>query len=481
MPRPRQEYLVATSVVFIALVVRVAANTGVSDDAFIALRVARNIATGQGLGFNPSSHLQSNTSPLWAAISAAVWKGIGERTEVVLPILGIVADAVAAGGIVLLACLVLPSLHAALPGLFYATLSTTALIPSLGLETGLYVLVIVGAFLALSEKRHTLASILAALAFLVRPDGALLIGVFLGCRYVQERRPPFKEAAIVTAIILPYVVFALGYYGTVIPQSVTAKSMVARSASEQWWLVGGKLFLGSPKAVVAGGLFTVGCVWLIRHHHLRPLMLWGAVYVAAFSTFTMWWPWYFPPAMIAFVIGLGAGVWVVIKAVSRSGPPRVALSAAATLILCGGALLQTASIVKSSLPAAAMLEQRKTIGAWIDAHTPPEATVMLEPVGMVGFFSTRRFHDYPGLVSREVTEALKELGGRVPGKPVDPAVMKHVLDKVKPSLLVLREDEHQALAGKALDGYAVVRVFEVDPRQTRVAPSFQRMVALERK
>jgi hypothetical protein len=476
----RQKYVVATLVFVVALVVRFAASSGVSDDGYIALRIARNIATGQGLGFNPDTHLQSNTSPAWTLISAAVWTSMGARTEVVLPVLGIVFDALAAGTIVLLAGLVLRPREAAVPGLLYATLSTTALVASLGLETGLYVLVIVGAFLALFQNHHALASILCALAFLVRPDGALLTAVFLGCRFVQARRLPLRELGIVIAIILPYVVFAVAYYGTVIPQSATAKSMIARSASEQWGLVAGKL-AGRPHAGVAGALFAVGAVWLIRHHYLRPLMLWGAAYAAAFSTFAVWWPWYFPPLVVPFVVGVGAGVRVLIEAVSGGGRSRAALSATAMVLLCGGALWHTASIVRTSLPAAAMLEQRKAIGAWVDAHTLPEATVMLEPVGMVGFASTRRFHDYPGLVSREVTAALRELGTRVPGRPIDPGVMKHVLQRLKPSILVLRADEHQALAGPALDGYEIVRVFEVDPGHTLVSPSFQTMVALERR
>jgi hypothetical protein len=51
----------------------------------------------------------------------------------------------------------------------------------------------------------------------------------------------------------------------------------------------------------------------------------------------------------------------------------------------------------------------KQLGLWLDKNTPPQSTVILEPLGYAGFFSNRHLIDEVGLVSPQVV-ALKKQG-----------------------------------------------------------------------
>jgi hypothetical protein len=80
--------------------------------------------------------------------------------------------------------------------------------------------------------------------------------------------------------------------------------------------------------------------------------------------------------------------------------------------------------------------QRREIGLWLRDHAAtPHDTVMLEPLGYIGYYSGLKMYDFPGLASREVVDARKQLG----------AAHQNLLFLVlKPDWIVLRpfEVEH---------------------------------------
>ena len=59
--------------------------------------------------------------------------------------------------------------------------------------------------------------------------------------------------------------------------------------------------------------------------------------------------------------------------------------------------------------------------------------------------------------------------------------MRPVLERTRPELVLLRQDEYESLSrGRALEGYAPLRVFEVPAWQTARAEDFQSMYLLRR-
>jgi hypothetical protein len=157
----------------------------------------------------------------------------------------------------------------------------------------------------------------------------------------------------------------------------------------------------------------------------------------------------------------------------------MAYAAVAVLVLCAPLAYQLARDMRD----ARLTEQvdgshLRAVARELTSRATPEETVMLEPLGVVGFYTPARFYDYPGLTAPAVTAAVKRIGRRIPLKPWDPAVMGPLLRDVRPDWLVLREDEYSRLdAAGTLAQYRLATVV----RAPRVIGSFQDMYLLRRK
>lgn len=76
---------------------------------------------------------------------------------------------------------------------------------------------------------------------------------------------------------------------------------------------------------------------------------------------------------------------------------------------------------------------RRPIGLWLRDHAQtPHDTVLLEPLGYIGYYSQLKMLDWPGLASREVVEARKRLG---------PEMETQIALDLLPDWLVLRPYE----------------------------------------
>jgi hypothetical protein len=75
---------------------------------------------------------------------------------------------------------------------------------------------------------------------------------------------------------------------------------------------------------------------------------------------------------------------------------------------------------------------RRQIGLLLHAQAKPGERVFLEPLGYIGFFSGMKMLDYPGLASREVVAARRQLKTDAWGA---------IITQLKPEWLVLRPKE----------------------------------------
>lgn len=370
-------------------------------------------------------------------------------------------------------------------GLFYATLSTTVLMTTGGLETGFYCFAIVAAFLALQRDRALLAAGAAAAVSLLRPDGVLVAAIVFATLWLRQRRIPWRPLLLFGLLVAPYGIFALTYYGSLVPQTVVAKSFLERDVAEQWQVFLGKFFFGGPQAWAAGAAFAIGAGVLIRERRdLLPLLVFWASYATVFSTIGMWWSWYLPPVTLPYSVGVGLGLgWIT----ARLGKRFVREERRRRLGIAAAGAMATV-VTLATLATSARLHQagqisvtlRREVAEWINANTEPEVTVMLEPIGIFGYFADRRIEDYPGLVSRRVTDALAGFGRHIGGSPKDHEALSHIVSAVRPDVLVLRQGEYDAVrAAGALPAYEVVFVSTAIEGAERF-PSLEGMVVLAR-
>ncbi len=467
-----------------------------SDDAYIVMRVARNIGTGVGFVYNAGSHEQACTSLLWGAIAGVTWKFFGDITPTIMQIVGGLVDA----SVVLVLALgfsgssdrrqsslidrnkIAPLFAAAL----YAFGSPAVLVSTKGLETGLYALVLTLCLGAMTRGKGIQAAVFAGSAFAVRPDGALAGLVVLLWSWMRNRSVPWRQLFVLAVFGLVVGGSAVLLFGSAVPQTAIAKRLIERHPLDSLASFLGPLFFNDLSAILLGVFASVGIGMSCRlaERRFAAVSLWFGTYVAAISTQSTWWPWYRPPAIAAYSILAGLGFAACVHAIGTLAGRRVQRAVGVAIMVvvsCALIIDVRTKTVPFAQKQAYYESQRQEVARVIEASTQRDATVMLEPLGIVGFYCDRTFLDYPGVVSRRVTDAIKRFSTSISGKPIDPAMMTAILSELKPTILVLRRDELDAIrAVVTLAGYTTLVVVRADEAITRKYPDFQNMTVLAR-
>jgi arabinofuranosyltransferase len=218
------------AVVAIGLTALVVWSGWVSDDGLITFRYAANVLAGRGIVYNPGEYVQGYTHPLWMLLLVA---GLMFTKNAL-------AVAVALGA----------ALTLAMAGVFGYTLARRAREPMVaavailvvgtslassaswlsfqtsGLENSLSHLLI--ALLILETFRDPprpfAVSLWASLLVLTRLDLAPLVApIGLAALYEYRTREGLRSLALGTVPLLVWLIFSLGYYGTIIPNTARAK------------------------------------------------------------------------------------------------------------------------------------------------------------------------------------------------------------------------------------------------------------------
>jgi hypothetical protein len=224
-------------IALLAILARVLPTPRTIDDAFITFRYARNLLSGSGFVFNVGQRVLGTTTPLYTLLLAGL-AGVVRNGN--YPWLALLVNTLADAG----TCLLLIPFGKTLTGqrrvgvaaaLLWAIAPMSVTFAIGGMETSIFILLLVGTSYLYLQGRTRLAALTAGLLLLTRPDGALLIGplaIDLVVRCWRTRRFPVAEAGILMATLLPWAVFATLYFGSPIPHSIAAKSLAYRLPAE---------------------------------------------------------------------------------------------------------------------------------------------------------------------------------------------------------------------------------------------------------
>lgn len=461
------------------------------EDWWITFRASRNLATGHGLVFTPGERLHTFTSPLGTLLPALLsWVTGNKSDELVLWLFRVISAGALAGGVIWLyralkalqlqpvSCL----LAVALVGLDAKTVDFSIN----GMETGLQILflglTIHGLLVGGARQWLRLGMGWAGLMW-TRPDGCVYIAILGACAFLflsgQARAQTrvswiklFVVAGLVcTVVYLPWFIWAWSYYGSPIPHTVVAKgtnapplsalkllgelvlfpaTMVGKDTSLNWvfmptyaWMGG---WYGSVIAVAkVFGLIAV-FAWIIPV--LRPetrMMSLSFFFGNFFLTHVIrsYFPWYLPTvALFGYLtigllfdealqlarrlpeLGWSRGWFRHLSQVLRVGAVVLILAEWSVTACMGREMQVQQKLIENGL--------RRKIGLWLHDHAQPHDTVMLEPLGYIGYFSGLKMYDYPGLSSRKMVEVRKRLG---------PEKENQAYLILKPDWLVLRPPE----------------------------------------
>ena len=456
-----------------------------TDDTFIFLRYARNLAAGQGLAFNPGEPIYGFTSLLWTLLLAPAFAlglpplamakvlalGFG-----VLSILGFRAWAQRRLG---------PAGSAVRDGSPFSAGSAVAAAATItfaanawlvrwtgaAMETALVMALITWGLAAQAAEADDpgcppRAAPIFALGALARPEVILLLCLTLAVDAVaggrEGRRRAVLGGVLAAALIAPWIVYAIGAFGQVLPLTAEAKGRLSLAGFDLDPLVdiAKAVVTTSGIEAVLGVAMVVGLVrrggrdcggargraggdrreW-IRRHAVPLLWLIGlplAYLLAGFDVLTRY---ALPLIPVIVLYGFMALGWV-----AGSGrASRWAWVLATIVILQNGFVLARVVYPHTHRFSRGVEDCLGGLGRYAAEHTPPGTQVAIADIGAFGYYADRRVLDLAGLVSPELLPIvnrypIEEIAERLLFAPV-----------ARPEYLVDRHRDPERLAGR-MDG-----------------------------
>ncbi len=416
----------------LAVALRVLPTPRTIDDAFITFRYARNLLAGAGFVYNLGEHVLGTTTPLYTVLMATL---AGLTRSENYPWLALLVNSLADG----LTCVLLVALGHVLTGRRAVGLAIAALWAVApmsvtfaigGMETSVFILLLVATAWLYITERTRWAAVAAALLLLTRPDGALLVvpmTLDLIIRGLRARRLPWAEAGLFLAVLAPWGLFATFYFGSPIPHSLAAKSLAYHLQPEEaavriiqhygnpffedaalgnlWHLLGLVVYLV---------LSLIGAVAMVRRQPRAWLIsaypwLYGAVFAVANPLIFRW---YLAPPLPFYILGIVAGLSQLAHDVADSLRLKRAELAATTAwaVPVVGALALSLNAWTlhpdhgPARPAPVMawhqLELYYTeIGQQLAPQVTADTVIAAGDVGALGFYSNARILDTVGLMS----------------------------------------------------------------------------------
>lgn len=473
------------------------------DDSWIHLQFARQLASGDGLSYNPGQWIGGSTSPLWTALLSLGFLLPGGGFLLYTKALGIVLFAVGVDAAARLAGeLGLGPKWRTLAAVLVATSHWLLWSALSGMEVPLFtVLATWGLILHLRERRaarldpsrfdppRSLAVL--ALATLARPEGLVPLTLALVERClrfegtpdgVRLRREPTRRVLpglAVGALVLGPTPAVYGWLGgSVVPSTFTAKT----ATDGGLWPDGGYLLLvldvlarSQPVLIffaAAGALRLAGWLGTGRDRGWLPAA-WLLAQPLAYSLVASpgappplgnFGRYYFPLLPLVVVVGLvgleslvrGRALWLGRRRLGAFALVAVAAVGIQLASLLPGPLryVQTVANVEDSDVAAAL---------WLRPRLHPEAVLAVQDIGALKFFLPNPVIDLVGIVTPEVVPHLRGSG------PDDPVYweerLARYLAREKPDYLVVFAESYPLLSGRA-DGFEPVHRISVQGNVT---------------
>ena len=456
------EHFLIVALFLVALLARLVPGERTIDDAYITFRYARNLVNGAGFVYNPSERVLGTTTPLYALLMAALALLTGSRNfpAMALPV-NALTGALSVGLLYLLGRRIAGHwAPASVAAALWAVAPYSVSFAVGGMETDLTLALLLGTAYAHTSGRSYIMAALSGLALLARPDTAILLGLLWLDQLLSWRKIPWREGLISMAVVMPWLIFGVCYFGSPVPNSIAAKSIAYRLPPEAN-LVRLLQHYATPffehRALPPTAVFVVFALYcalcilgglnaIRRDRRSWPLIAYPFAYYAVFALANpLLFRWYLSPPLPFYILFILTGTWTVAHDLGRVfsrlwredgnwGLPALVfgLFAAAALGLTLNAWdLQPDHGPERPAPEMAWFELELLYDRAADvvlAHASPGDTLSAGDIGVLGYKTDLHILDTVGLVTPEVAEYY----------PADPSL--YVINYAIPADLVLALD-----------------------------------------
>jgi arabinofuranosyltransferase len=506
-----QTILVVPLIVLLALVIP--HREGFTDDGYIHIQYARNIATRGEYAFNPGEVSFGTTSPLWVMIHAAVGRvaGTGEILITTSRVLSWSAGFAAVAAMFVLA----RALGLGFAAAFCASLLLGAHAwfvrwTALGMEASAAVLAIIGVGAASigaihDRKQALLLGFFMAVAALLRPEAYLLVPVYALSVLTRGRRNDWgcvvRVALVWLLLVGPWLLFARYHIGSFLPNTAGAKSggLVLDPATFIRKLDPIVKIVGSSDGIAA--LLIVLSVAVARRKALvftdraRLLSLWAVALPLAYVFFDIQVlsRYMLLTTPFTIVLGLGGLEGLLLRggvgnrreterAEAAPGPLKKALAAATAAAVVVNVVFYFAVVLPPSAAFSHDLSRNlKGLALYLKGHSEKGAVVAAADIGYLAYYSERRVLDLGGLVDNE-TLALRE--AHTYEEIVDKGLYLDLPKYPRVDFFIDRELSANRFDGRVLAGYRFDSVYVTEVRNLGIrkpGPYFYTLYRLTRE
>jgi hypothetical protein len=488
----------------IARIVFWAATDRKLDDAMITIKFDKNLADGFGLVHNfGEGHVQGFTSALSVLVpmpGELIYHGGG---FLFIRLASVACFALAAVYAYRIAGeLRLGSWPTGFILAFLALDQNQVMFGIAGMETQIAVAVLFAGFYCVLVEDYPKSGVALGLALLARPDFALWVAPAYAFLIIRNYRKALRAAALSAAIVAPWLIFTWIYYGSPVPNTITAKNtafvpdfpsvthpgawinfvgdQLSAAASAHAWTIFAPFYdagflvhapipyeMVKVVAFLVAGLAVIGALSMVRRASFMPVV----AYVLLFAAYRVlylklgYFEWYGVPAAAALILVAGVGLdrtcrWLSTASSGRLSPAAIAAVPAVLLALVYVTALPFRTVVEARVQHNVEDKVRDPLGRYLGEVVKPGETITSESSGYVGYYTNGTLYDFPGLESPRVVSILQ--------KARDGDLQVHSLLSLAAVLhsdwLVLRPGEAPAPAGtspEAAPQYTEVRRFSV--------------------
>lgn len=444
-----RDIVAAGAISLVTVVVVLCSSKGVVDDTFISLRASLHLGDGDGLVFNLGERVEGFSNLLWT-VAMAVPIGLGISPTY----------AAGYGGLLCaVAAMVRAAQHASRHGgSWWATGLLVAVTPSfwamsmLGLEGGLYALLLVELLGAVLDDRPRRIGVVGGLLFMTRVESVLLLGplalvlLLTAPGRTEPRRARLLTAgAVWLAIVATVTALRYAYFRDVMPNSVRAKSgepfdlaMLTDNFEPGWRYVRDALgSMAAPLALSALGLFVRG-----RRAAVFALTSFGVAATVAIRNGGDWMPQhrlltpYVPLLAVSAGIAAGSAVHALRSEAARARWARLAGAGTASLVVGALALAALGLRDRDWTAPTLRLDLDKTeyvdLALALDDHLVDGDIVTVEALGLFSYHAPDAYvHDFLGLTDRHIAGQ----GTLIP--PWGKVDYRYTIDEVRPTVIIL--------------------------------------------
>jgi hypothetical protein len=396
------------------------------DDAYITFCFVRNVANGTGYSFNPGEPTYGSTAPLWVFLVAGVHKlglSIPDAAHAlnwffsILCVWAFWRLSTSYEERPLLQCLA---------GVLFVVNPWFVRWAMSGMENSLALFLWLATMI--SRLRHADGArvdwrtfVLAGASVLVRPEMSVFVCILFAEGAFRERKDWLDalarmtgEAALCLAVLAPWLAYARIHFGTVIPNTITAKVSHDHLGSLRstgyflvsFWAFQLIAFVGAVILRLRGRALRAAMAPLVERRWFL-LIAWAvalpAFYVAGGAPVAGRYLVYAAPAFVL----LGVRAWgYLLERSDEDGPLRRAIArsvvgstAVATIALVAVVHYKYCWFVTRW--AEGMDPQMVAIARYARDHSNKEDVIACDQIGTMGFFAERRILDLLSLVSPE--------------------------------------------------------------------------------